>query len=298
MRLEWKKCANAPVKMTSAQAVVVADKVYIGGGLTCGADNKILVYNWKRDTWSMIPECTVRFFALVSFMGQLIVAGGIEKSGSASTKMLTFRSKTSRWREFLPPMPTPRYHLTVVSTTSTIIAAGGVLATGEVTSKVEVFSNSAGQWHNSFPLPVPCCFMSSVIIGSTCYFLGGDGSDYRSSSNCFAASLPSLIESHCMGLRPNTVWECLPPTKLQLCAAASLDGSLVAIGGEDDNGAVASTVSMYNLRKNCWETHCVGQLPSPRSCCTLAQVSESRIVVIGGWNENGERFCMVDVGNV
>ena len=77
-RLQWKKCADAPVRMSRAQAVVMGEKVYVGGGDTEKRDNKFHVfqYNTTRDGWIHLPRHHVTNFAMAQFTGRLITVGG------------------------------------------------------------------------------------------------------------------------------------------------------------------------------------------------------------------------------
>ena len=67
-----------PVGMDSAQAVVIGDKVYIGGGNTEGVENdfQLFQYDSFRDEWSRLPPHQVIFFAMAQFARNLITVGG------------------------------------------------------------------------------------------------------------------------------------------------------------------------------------------------------------------------------
>ena len=58
-RLQWKRCADIPGQLGrfSAQAVVMGEKVYVGGGITEKLVDKfhIFKYNTTRDEWSHLP---------------------------------------------------------------------------------------------------------------------------------------------------------------------------------------------------------------------------------------------------
>ena len=71
--------------MSRAQAIVVGEKVYMGGGYTTdrGDDHKVFQYNRRGDTWSTLPRCPVRWFGMAHFMGRIITVGGVNLQNSS-----------------------------------------------------------------------------------------------------------------------------------------------------------------------------------------------------------------------
>jgi len=241
-RLQWKRCADAPVGMVGAQAVVMGEKVYVGGGDTEKWDDKFQFFEYTitRDEWSCLPPHHVCFFAMAQFTGHLITVGGGISSG-ATGKLYHFKEESQEWEEFLKPMPTARFGLSVATTQSTIIASGG--ATGFKDGKpvpcatVEVYSSETSQWYTADPLPAPYFWMSSVTIANTCYLLGGSDADNKTVPTILYASLTSLVQKATSPTHQSashtTVWKTLPDTPLKLSTAASLSGNLLAMGGRD-----------------------------------------------------------------
>jgi len=111
--------------MFSAQAVVMGEKVYVGGGMS-QKSNHVIKYNTTRDEWSHLPPHHLKFFAMAQFTGNLItVGGGIP--GSVTGKVYCFKEESQDWEEFLKPMPTARYFLSVATTQSPSLPVGGLL---------------------------------------------------------------------------------------------------------------------------------------------------------------------------
>ena len=77
-RMLWKKCADAPVGMDGAQAVVIGEKVYMGGGVTEEIEDSyhVFQYNTSLNEWSRLPKHPAHRFAMAQFMGSLITVGG------------------------------------------------------------------------------------------------------------------------------------------------------------------------------------------------------------------------------
>ena len=95
--------------MRRAPAVVMGEKVYVGGGVTeePADDFHVFQYTTTRDEWSRLPPHTVSWFAMAQFTGNLITVGGMIHSG-ATGKVYRFKEESQEWVEFLKPMPTAR----------------------------------------------------------------------------------------------------------------------------------------------------------------------------------------------
>ena len=198
--------AGIPERFWQAQAVVMGESVYVGGGRT---EYKIFQYSWRRGAWSTLPECPVEWFGLTQFMGRLTTVGGQDQAGSATARVYDFVSKSQRWQESLPPMPTARWYVTVVARPSSspkppAIAVCGGVGDGGVLNTVEVYCHSTSQWHAAEPLPTPLWGLTSASVGDTTYLMGGVDRMYDSSNSRCVLTLSSteqhLLEHH----RPDT----------------------------------------------------------------------------------------------
>ena len=135
--------------------MVMGESVYVGGR---GAEYKIFQYSWRRGAWSTLPECPVRGFGLIQFMGRLTTVGGLDQAGFRTARVYEFVSKSRQWQESLPPMPTARSSVTVVARPSSspkppAIAVCGGEGDGWVDlNTVEVYCHSTSKWHAAEPL--------------------------------------------------------------------------------------------------------------------------------------------------
>ena len=229
-----------PVGMDKPQAIVIGEKVYMGGGNTECAHYQVFQYDPSGDEWSRLPPCQVAYFAMAQFKGNLITMGGIE--GAITGNVYHFKKQSREWEEFLKPMPTARFWPSVATTQSAIVASGG--ATGfrdddkpVYSATVEVYSSETSQWYTADPLPVPCTLMTSVTIADTWYLLGGADIHGTPVPTVLYAPLTALIQkatSSTHQLASHTsVWKTLPDTPLKLSAATNLSGNLLAVGGFD-----------------------------------------------------------------
>ena len=64
--------------MFACQAVVMGEKVYVGGGNAWDDTEgyNVFQYNTSRQEWSRLPPHSVIAFTLAQFMGSLITVGG------------------------------------------------------------------------------------------------------------------------------------------------------------------------------------------------------------------------------
>ena len=287
----------------------MGEKVYVGGGDTVEAvDNYyIFKYNVSKDEWSHLPPHPRILFAMAQFTGHLITVGGERALGGVDItgKVYRFKEESQEWEEFLKPMPTARGLLTVATTQSAIIAIGGATSVRDgrsvICATVEVYSNEMSQWYTADPLPAPYYYMSSVTIAGNCYLLGAYDASRLCTSTVLYASLVSLVQkatspTH-QSASPTSVWKTLPDTPLIVPTAVSLSGSLLAMGGRD-NETVFPDVNVFFPLTDSWVRITTGDLPEPRDCCTAVQLSSNTVIVIGGREKMMERTKIVLMGTV
>ena len=282
-----------PVKMSSAQAVVMGEKVYVGGGATGNSEDfyHVFQYTTSRDEWNCLPPHTVCYFAMGQFAGSLITVGGSEGGSETTGKVYRFREQSQQWEDFLNPMPTARYWLSAATTQSSIIASGGITTRGgrpAPCATVEVYSSKSSQWYTADPLPLSCYLTPSITIDNTFYLLGGTGADNKHTTTVLYASLTALLQRASTSLY-TPVWRTLPDTPLKCSVAASLNGNLLAVGGGDNETPGSSAVHIFIPLENSWVRVVSGDLAEPRYECTAVQLSSNTMMVIGG-RDNQHNF--------
>jgi len=285
----------------------MGEKVYIGGGDTDWDQDRhhVFQYNTSTDLWSRLLPHPKIMFAMAQFRQNLITVGGEGAVGGVDItgKVYRFKEESQEWEEFLKPMPTARFALTVTTTQSAIVASGGITGFRDgklvACATVEVYSSETSQWYTADPLPAPYYWMSSVTIADTCYLLGGDDAANKFSPTVVYATLTSLIQKATSPTHQSasgtSVWKTLPNTPLKRSTAASLSGSLLAVGGfkatlvETVRWLAMQTLSLppavhvFFPLTNSWVSIMTGDL-QPRYCCTAVQISSNTMIVIGGGN--------------
>ena len=309
--------------MDSAQAVVMGEKVYVGGGDPKKGEDRhhVFQYHTSRDEWSRLPPHPLIYFGIAQFAGHLITVGGEGAEGGVAAKVYHFKEESQEWEEFLPPMPTARCQLSVATTQSAIIASGGVTDGGTTPcATVEVYSSESSQWYAADPLPVPYRSMTYVTIADTYYLLGGYGADSKTpaTTTVLCASLASLVEKATSPTRQSashtSVWKTLPDTPLKMSTAASLSGHLIAVGGYKGKTSLPAVAVRFLAFKvgvtlpispelhafcplvNSWIRMADSDLPQSRSNCTAVQLSSNTMIVIGGMNNKLEETKTVFIG--
>jgi len=112
--------------MVSGCAVVIGKMVYVGGGASRKIEDRSLVFQYdpSSDEWSRLPPHHATLFAMAEFAGNLITVGGVLPGVGPTGKVYRFKEASQRWVEFLVPMPTARYHLSVATFFSTTQTPG------------------------------------------------------------------------------------------------------------------------------------------------------------------------------
>ena len=113
--------------METAQTVVIRDRVYYGGGFADDDDDqyRVFCYSLSEDTWNTLPDHYVKRFGLGRVRGKLVTVGGMKKSdGKVTNEVYEFDEVTQSWKQSIPPMPTARQSLAVLSHHSTLTVAG------------------------------------------------------------------------------------------------------------------------------------------------------------------------------
>ena len=287
----------------------MGENVYMRGGATEEVEGLHLVfqYNTSCDEWSLLPPHPLIFFAMAQFAGHLIAVGGESAIGGIDItgKVYRFKEESQEWEEFLNPMPTARCILTIATTQSTIIAIGGVTSVRDVVNvpcaTVEVYCSETSQWYTADPLPAPHYVMSSVTIAGTCYLLGGLDADSELVATVLYASLTSLVQKATSPTHQSashtSVWKTLIDTPLKTSMAASLSGSLLAVGGHD-NKTTFPAVNVYLPLTDLWVRIKTGDIPQPRNSCTAVQLSPNTMMVIGGRDNRTKKTKTVFIGTI
>ena len=280
----------------------------MGGGRTARQDDLFLVfkYNSASDGWTTLPPCPVAGFGLGQLSGKLLTVGGVA-DGTIVKTVYHYKPESQQWEEFLQPMPTARFQLTVISAQSALTACGGSTHfSGVPCTTVEVYTTETSQWHTTDPLPVPCWMMLSATINNTAYLLGGLTTDAtKTVPHAPVASLIQRATSHpqqsASAARPDSTssaWKTLRDTPLVGSAAASHGGMLLAVGGKNDQCNILPAVHVYSPATSTWIRVQSGNLPEPRYTCAAVELAGNRLLVVGGRDQDDDIMNTVFLGSL
>ena len=265
--------------MHDAQAVVLNNKVYVGGGIT-GSNTtaaNIYTYDPTMDTWGTLQR-PIRYSALTTYHNKLLLVGGRETStGQVTNQLWVFEEGEQTWTQPLPPMSTSRRQASAVSYQDYLIVTGGYNPSDGRLNTVEVFDGQ--QWVAADPLPERCSFMKSTSHDGH-YYLG-----YHHS--VISTSQQSLVEKatqHPPTSPSNTdqlsVWKTLTDTPHECSSTSIFGGALVAVGGYPRQ----SSLHLYFPLTQSWLP--AGEMPlGVHDTCTIT-LPTGEMMVIGGWTRD------------
>ena len=266
----------------NAQAVVLKNKAYIGGGsLYPGPSSRLLVYDFTKNSWDTL-ETPTDWYALVTFHSQLVLVGGWYPDIEVATNQLWVLDEQDHWTQPFPPMTTSHYQASAVSVGDHLIVAGGY--GGSVVVALDVVEMYDGhQWKQVRSLPRALWCLKSAVLGGNWYLAG----ETEQVCKVYYTSLESLIATS-QKAGQTSVWKNLPDAPLQWSTLAVLRNQLITLGtGYDYNSAVHAYIT------DSW-VH-LGDLPvacfSP--CALVLPTGDLLLVVVG--TESGPTSCLFRV---
>ena len=231
------------------------------------------------------------------------------KEGGQETNHLSSYSG-GKWVTIFPPMPTKRRWHAVISAQSYLVAAGGRGEEDVPLSTVEVMDCNILKWHTAASLPEPAYLMSATVCGGNLYLLGGrtwsqpkQSSPWRqnldSTHAVFTCTLDSLLQScHPPSQTPScaseaSVWQRVTNLPVRGSSCTTLNGRVLAVGGEDSHGDPTALVHMYDCESNSWLV--LGNVSTARSWCHVVGLRDC-IITVGGIMHTAVQTTTLEVG--
>ena len=302
LKLTWETRRDAPCGMRRVATVAHGS---VGYFTSWGGSRGVFEYDSEKDDWSQLPECPQYNCGLAVINNLLTAVGGKTSgliSGGYTNQLVSFNRRTRKWKMIFPPMPTKRGWLAAISAQSYLIAAGGwreemkeegLLSSlvAEFLSTVEVMNISTREWYTAASLPEPVWDMSVTICGGRLYLLGGQDKEGKPTRAVFTSTLDSLL--HSCHLRSQTpphtnkpgIWQRIAALPLEFSTCVTLNGRVLAIGGEDSHNTPTANVYMYNADCDSWQL--VGHMSTARAECLVVGLRDC-IIAVGGVAVGGE----------
>ncbi len=199
-KLLWKRCADLPVRMRDAQAVIFRNKLFIGGASTSSVDGDYTIcsYNSVADTWSTLvgPVCLSAFTV---YQAQLVLAGGLLHTSHVITNQVwVLGDESETWCQPLPAMPTARWSASAITIDTHLAVIGGEDEHQQNLDIVEVYDGK--QWAATDPLPIPCYYVKVAFHNDRYYLVGGLGQGH----SVFSTSPQAIVSQ---SPRSEPVWK-------------------------------------------------------------------------------------------
>ena len=278
------------------QSVQVQGTLYVGGGDTADNDTDyvVMTYDISPGKWTTLPPYSTRYFGMTSVDDHLVLVGGKASDGDRSKVIGVWSEDGKRWTHPYSDMTTPRSSCSAVTHEEWLIVAGGNSGGGKLLSSVEIMNTVTEQWYTGPPTLIAWEDMKTVVVDDICYFMGGYIEDGDANS-VYSISLPVLV-SHLFSQFisdssvkdtpwDTQIWKELPQLPVECAAPLSTSGSLLAVGGVDEDGEAVNALHLYQPDAGKWVK--VADMPTPRYACTCIMTSDDELLVAGGYRDIG-----------
>ena len=284
LKMSWKVCNAAPRKMCRGSATVCGNVAYFRPAFT----GQVLSYNSDTKEWSTLPECSTKHFSLTVVNGLVTTVGGVQSRNCTNTLLsLMEEGRRQEWVEHFPPMPTKRKLNAAICNGKALLVAGGEgerntkLRKGDVNkytvlTTVEVMDTDTRQWSTASSLPQPTSDATVTICGDRVYLVGGKNQDGQRTKLVFTCYLNALLQSQ----SSHSVWNTVTDIAVKCTTCVTLNGQLLAVGGEDAHEKDTNNIYSYNTETSSWDV--ISHMPTPRRWCLVAVLPGNKLMVVGG----------------
>ena len=292
LKLKWRDGPPAPSPIFGHSVAVSGDMVYLCDGWS----GKILMFNSRREQWTVLPECNKQYFSIAVVNGLLTAIGG-KVSGRATNTLLSLSLDTpdisrEKWIEKLPPMTYCRNAPAVITIDTSLIVAGG-FGPDQEKAPVEVMDTQTLQWSTVASRPHLLWQATVTICGDRLYLGGGFDTGSGATKSVLMCEVNDLLQSKPQSRATRAghsescqVWKEVAPLPVARSSLVTFQGHLLAVGGYGVAG-YTSEVRQYDAATNSWSV--ISQMRVKR-CQSLAVVlpnNTSSLMVCGGVTPGG-----------
>ena len=293
LKLNWRDGPPAPSPICGRSVAVSGDMVYLCDGL----GGRILMFNSRREQWTVLPKCNKQCFSIAVVNGLLTAIGGAV-SVRATNTLLSLSLDTpdisrEKWIEKLPPMTYCHNSPAVITIDTSLIVAGG-WGPDEEKAPVEVMDTQTLQWSTTVAsLPHPLQEATATICGERLYLGGGFGTGDRATKSVLMCEVKDLLQSKPQSRATRAghsescqVWKEVAPLPVTLSSLVTFQDHLLAVGGLGVAGDT-SDVRQYDAATNSWSVISQMRVKRCRSLAVVLPNNTSSLMVCGGYTPGG-----------
>ena len=291
--LRWEVIESTPVNLSACSAVAIGDEVYVASDTT----RTVYWYNSVRK-WTALPECRCELFSLAVVNDTLVTVGGYD--GEYTNKLYSYVSQTRQWSEELPAAPTARREPITLSTAQYLIVAGGFSGVKSLDT-VEVMTIADRKWTTcASPLPHLVSGGSMMLCDNQLYLAPHDVDSVNTRQMILTCPLSEIFKTPKKKMfgRYSGPWQKSRDLPIPQCSVVSMNGQLVAIGGNDNqNGPTytANTVWEFNPVAGSWKV--VSHMNVGRWAAIVTPLPGNRLIVVGG-QSNWKKVNTVELASL
>ena len=135
------------------------------------------------------------------------------------------------------------------------------------------------QWSTACSLLHPLSDATATVCGDRVYLVVG--LDQHGLTNLvFTCSLHALLQSQTMRYLSVLLLDMISDLPVKASSCITLNGQLLAVGGEDSDNRTTSAIYSHNTTTHSWEV--ISHMPTSRSRCLVTTLPGSKLMVVGG----------------
>ena len=279
VKLTWRREERAPREMyRESDAIVCGNMMYL-----IPADNNVYMYDATKG-WSELPNCPHEWSSLAVINNLLTTIGGGVMTPTNKLFSLTGEGDNRRWTEEFPPMPTKRSNTTSLCIKTSLVVIGGDREIFDSLATVEVMNTGTLQWSRAAGLCHPVSNASAAVCNEHIFIMNRfDKSVYKCYLYTLLQSCSSESSSYltrAQAFPPSSVWKRVTDVPVCNATCVSLNGQLLAVGGNTSPTTPTKAIYIYNPGTDLWTI--IGHMSTARAYCFAAALPMNQLVVVGG----------------
>jgi hypothetical protein len=241
--VSWESLEPMPTPRSEVAAATDGERIVVAGGFAEDGSTvaTVEIFDVETGAWTPGPALPlpVNHAMASSFDGTVAVLGGYVGPGLAGPTDRAYVLRGDGWEE-LPPMPEPRGAGGAAEVDADIVVAGGV-GPGGLAKEAFRFDVESGEWSVIDGPPTGREHLGVAGLDGRVYVVGGRTGGIG--SNLDAAEVYDATDDRWRTLPP------MPTARGGSAAAATTNGFVVSVGGEEESGTFADAEALDVTRE-------------------------------------------------